>query len=119
MILAAAPASASAQEVSPNTPQRTINITVYGDDACPKAESEDEIVVCGRRPEGDRYRIPKALRDDPANLSATSWTTQMEALDQDMRYTRPDSCSAVGSFGQTGCFQERIRQWRAERRQSR
>ena len=28
----------------------------------------------------------------------------------------PDSCSVIGSWGQSGCTQQLIRQWRAERR---
>lgn len=97
---------------------RTINLMVYGNDACPEPETPDEIVVCGRLPEADRYRIPKDLRkkeEDPG-APGTSWTAQMEGLNQDMRHTRPDSCSAVGSGGQTGCFQQRLDQWHAERR---
>jgi len=96
---------------------RTINLMVYGNDACPEPETPDEIVVCGRLPEKDRYRIPKDLREKKQDdVPATAWTTQMEMLNQDMRYTRPDSCSVVGSYGQSGCFQQRIDQWRAERR---
>ena len=40
-------------------PQRITNLLVYGDDPCPKGEG-DEIVVCARRPESERYRIPKS-----------------------------------------------------------
>jgi hypothetical protein len=29
---------------------------------------------------------------------------------------RPNSCTVVGSFGQTGCTQQMIRQWYAARR---
>jgi hypothetical protein len=31
---------------------------------CSRPASTDEIVVCGRRGEDDRYRIPEALRDE-------------------------------------------------------
>ena len=113
------PAPLSAQDAAEPMPERIINLTVYGDDACPEPENADEIVVCGRRPESDRYRIPKDLRSKPEESGAQSWTTQMEALNEDMRYTRPNSCSVVGSYGQTGCFQEFIRQWQAERRSRR
>ena len=103
------PAAAAAEP-----PERVINLIVYGDDACPKAEG-DEIVVCGRRPESDRYRIPKSLREKEES-GDTSWASRVEALDNDMRFTRPNSCSVVGSGGQTGCTEQLIRQWRAERR---
>jgi hypothetical protein len=118
LLLASPPLLAQEVAEADGTPSRTINLMVYGNDTCPEAESPDEIVVCGRLPETERYRIPKELRtkeEDPG-APGTSWTTQMEMLNQDMRYTRPDSCSAVGSGGQTGCYQQRLDQWRAERR---
>src|SRR5207302_9162497 len=31
-------------------------IIVYGNDPCPRS-TEDQVVVCARRPEGERYRI--------------------------------------------------------------
>ena len=34
-------------------------------DRCSRSEEEDEIVVCGRRNAGDRYRIPENFRDEP------------------------------------------------------
>lgn len=118
-VLLAPPAAAqSADPVPEDEPSRVINLIVYGEDACPEAENPDEIVVCGRRPESDRYRIPKDLRagEEEIPAPAQSWTAQMEALDQDMRVTRPGSCSAVGSYGQTGCFQQRLEAWQAQRR---
>lgn len=97
-------------------PDQIINIVVYGDDPCPKAEG-DEIVVCGRRPEADRYRIPKELRvkknDD---LSEMGWGAAVASLDDAQRFTRPDSCSPFGSGGQTGCIQQMMREWFADRR---
>jgi hypothetical protein len=40
-------------------------IIVFGDDKCPDT-SDKEIVVCARKDEGERYRIPAALRDRQA-----------------------------------------------------
>ncbi|MFN3593030.1 MAG: hypothetical protein ACK4TG_12710, partial [Thermaurantiacus sp.] len=34
---------------------RTRTVLVYGDDPCPKSENPDEIIVCARRPEEERY----------------------------------------------------------------
>jgi hypothetical protein len=96
--------------------KRTINLIVYGNDPCPKGVG-DEIVVCARRPEGERYRIPKSLRDKPkTDAPSTSWASRWQGLEEQSRFTRPDSCSPVGTGGQTGCTQAMLHQWWLERR---
>ena len=109
LILAAesAPAEAAAQS-------RESHVTVYGEDPCPPSTDED-IVVCARRPEDERYRIPAPLRRS-SRRPETSWTSHATDLEEAQRDTRPDSCSVVGSWGQSGCTQQMVRQWRAERR---
>jgi len=96
-------------------PQRTATVTVYGDDPCPKAQGDD-IVVCARKPERERYRIPKELRHEGEDLSEQSWGARTEALEEANRATMPGGCSTVGSYGQTGCTQQMLRQWYAARR---
>ena len=39
-------------------------VIVYGEDEC-AASTDDQINVCARLSESDRYRIPTQLRDDP------------------------------------------------------
>jgi hypothetical protein len=96
--------------------KRTANLIVYGNDPCPKAAG-DEIVVCARRPESERYRIPKRLRDRPkTDAPSTSWASRWEGVEEQNRFTRPDSCSPVGTGGQTGCTQAMLHQWWLERR---
>jgi hypothetical protein len=96
-------------------PDRITNVTVYGNEPCPKGDG-DEIVVCAREPEGEQYRIPKRLRETKKNdLPSQSWTARVRTLDEASRPTMPNSCSAVGSGGQTGCTMEMLRQWFAER----
>ena len=104
----------SAVEPAPLT-DRTISIVVYGDDPCPKS-TEDEIVVCARRPEEERYRIPKELRKAPEEVTARAWGDRALALDEISRAGMPNSCSPVGSGGQTGCMETLMRQWHAARR---
>ena len=99
-------------------PERVTSLVVYGEDPCPKGE-DDEIVVCARRPETERYRIPSKLREEGNPPSDTSNVTRMQALDEVSRYTMPNSCSVVGSGGQTGCFQQMMARWRAEREMDR
>lgn len=100
-------------------PERTVTSEVYGDDSCPKAE-DGTIVVCARRPESERYRIPKALRQTRrTDAPSTAWSSRWAAVEDAGRYTMPDSCSTVGSGGQTGCTQMMIRQWFRERQAGR
>ena len=91
---------------------RVNQLIVYGTDPCPV--SADEITVCARRPEADRYRIPEPLRDRDGPAS-NSWTNRALEL-QYVGRTGIQSCSTVGPGGATGCLSQLINQARAERR---
>jgi hypothetical protein len=108
-LLAAAPAPAQEEP-----PARQAVLTVYGDDPCPRS-TDEEIVVCHRRPEEERYRIPAPLRRGRQN-SEQAWGARVETLDEVSRDSRPNSCSVVGSYGQSGCTQQMIQQWYNARR---
>ncbi|ASY44068.1 MAG: hypothetical protein ACOY4N_03225 [Pseudomonadota bacterium] len=97
-------------------PDRIFNLIVYGDDPCPKGKDDSEIVVCARRPEAERYRIPKKLREKPAVAGGPGWGSQVATMEQVQRQTLPGSCSVIGSNGFTGCAAQRLQQWFAERR---
>lgn len=105
------PAMARAEEL----PERVENVVVYGDDPCPKAQGDD-IVVCGRKPETERYRIPKELRRSRDQRRGAAWATRVAEMEEATRFTKPNSCSVVGSWGQTGCLEAAIRNWIGERR---
>ena len=45
----------------PALAQRVNEIIVYGTDPCPRS-TDDEVVVCARKPESERFRIPERLR---------------------------------------------------------
>ncbi|MBC7985796.1 MAG: hypothetical protein H7X93_03875 [Sphingomonadaceae bacterium] len=98
----------------PAIAQRNENVLViYGDDACPTSNGE-EIVVCARLPEAERYRIPEQLRDT-SDLSANeSWRSRAQALEYVGR-TGINSCTPVGPGGVSGCQAELMRAARAER----
>lgn len=107
--LAPVPAGAQAQE-------RIRRLVIYGADPCPRGANGDEIVVCARRPETERYRIPKELRDQRSDEPGSrSWADRAEALEYVGR-TGTESCSTVGPGGFTGCWNEMVRAWRRDRR---
>ncbi|WP_194745405.1 hypothetical protein [Thermaurantiacus tibetensis] len=88
---------------------RTRTVLVYGDDPCPKSENPDEIIVCARRPEEERYRIPRELRE--AERAATIAREDNVAANRAQLASGRDaatgigSCSTVGPGGATGCTQ--------------
>jgi hypothetical protein len=97
-------------------PERTTTAVVYGEEACPKPSDEEEIVVCARRPERERYRIPKELRGKGEPLSETAWSSRNELLEEAARVNLPGSCSTVGSYGQSGCQRQFVDGWYKEMR---
>jgi len=121
--LCTAPASAQdeeqltepgADQVADRAPERESTILVYGEDACPPS-TDNEVVVCARRPEEERYRIPRNLRRS-GQRQEQAWAARVESLEEVSRDMRPNSCSVVGTYGQSGCMQALIRQYYAERR---
>lgn len=107
--------SLSAPESLPDGSQRWSFLVTYGDEDCPPAVG-DEIIVCARLPESERYRIPEPLREQREDIvGGQSWTSHVESYENIARLTRPDSCSPVGSYGYTGCTAKALREWFAER----
>lgn len=116
----AVPIAVRAQEAAP--PSKTRSVVVYGSDPCPSSGT-DEIVVCARQPESERYRIPKAFRGRKAAASPAnnSFANKVRATEDNSRTAAgvPNSCSAVGAAGQSGCFLQMQRQaaaWKAQHR---
>ena len=121
LTLAAASAAAVALFPAPAAAQagqeRIRRVIVYGNEPCPRATAADEVVICGRRPDTERYRIPQELRDQPSDdPENTSWAVRAEALEYVGR-TGIQSCSTVGPGGASGCWNELVRAWRKERSQ--
>ncbi|MFM5908887.1 MAG: hypothetical protein ACKOPO_15065 [Novosphingobium sp.] len=87
-------------------------VIVYGQDECPKPVG-DEITICARKPEAERYRIPKGLRETPSATSQ-SWNSRVLAYER-VGKTGTMSCSAAGAGGWTGCSQKLIEQAYAEK----
>jgi hypothetical protein len=107
-----APASALAQE-QPAGEERINQVIVYGEDGCPPS-TDEEIIVCARLPESDRYRIPEALRGNPNDPASQSWVNRAIEVSYVGR-TGIGSCSPVGPGGMIGCYNDLVRTARAER----
>jgi hypothetical protein len=104
--LAALSAPASAQS------DRVSEIIVYGTDPCPRS-TDDEVVVCARKPETERYRIPEKFRPSGPRQTRQAWANKARALET-VGATGTNSCSPVGPAGFTGCLTQVIKQARAE-----
>lgn len=108
IVLWAAPAMAQ-----DDAGDRVNTVIVYGDDECQES-SADELVICVRMNEEERYRIPEALRqsDSPANQAWSNRVQSFEAVGD----FGPLSCSPVGAGGELGCLSKIIEAAYAERR---
>jgi hypothetical protein len=116
LVAVAAAVPALAQE-GPTPPARESRVEVFGNDPGPQS-TEGEIVVCARRPEEVRYRIPAPLRHG-RNPPEQGWGARAATMDEVSSEVLPNSCSTIGSYGQSGCQAAFIRQWYASRRASR
>jgi hypothetical protein len=90
-------------------------VIVYGTDPCPRS-SNNEVVVCARKPEAERYRIPEKLRAGGPRQSREAWANKARALET-VGSTGTFSCSPVGPGGYTGCLTQVINQAKRERRE--
>jgi len=110
--LAALPQASLAQDAGGD---RVNTVIIYGEDECP-ASSGDEITVCARLDESERFRIPERLRmsEDPAN---EAWSSKVRAFETVGDFG-PLSCSTSGMGSETGCTAQMIEAAYAERAQS-
>lgn len=103
----------------PATAQQTVEaekinqVIVYGNDQCEQSSS-DEIVVCNRLPETERYRVPEMLRGNPLDVRNEAWANKVVAVERVGRFGT-DSCSPTGLGGFTGCTQALVAGAKAER----
>jgi hypothetical protein len=114
-LLAALAGLAGMAAAQPAGEQREVRtVIVFGNDPCPPSTG-GEVIICARRPETERYRIPENLRDREPGPESDSWAERAQALEMVGR-GGIQSCSPVGPGGATGCLKELIDKARAERR---
>jgi hypothetical protein len=111
LLAAVALSSPAAAQEGPE--EKYNQVIVYGDDPCPPSTG-DEIIVCARLDEGERFRIPQILRDSesPQNIP---WTERVRELETVGAFGTL-SCTPTGPGGPLGCTQKLIDQAYAERR---
>src|SRR3546814_6284073 len=82
-MMASLPAAAEEREAIGALGDGSVKINqliVYGDDPCPESNA-DQITVCARKGENERFRIPEALREDPNAPGNESWTNRAVAME--------------------------------------
>ena len=114
---ATAQSASDRQAESGKAPERVRSVTLNGTDKCPES-TDTEIVVC--QTVADPYRIPKAFREPKKDAAQQSWVNRAATMDQVGRVAGglPDTCSPVGSGGQSGCALQLNRAFAAEKRQA-
>ena len=106
-------AGAQTAAVREAPPQRIRSVTLNPGQKCPP-NSKTEIVVCSTLDQP--YRIPKGLREtEPLKATNQSWVNRAAQIDQTSRVAGglPDTCSPIGSGGQSGCALQQNQQWLA------
>ena len=106
LVVPEAPALAQSSRVS--------EIIVYGNDPCPRS-TDDEVVVCARKPETERYRIPERFRSGGPRQTREAWANKARSFET-VGATGINSCSPVGPGGFTGCLTQVIKQAQTESR---
>src|SRR3546814_20034609 len=116
-MMASLPAAAEEREAigAPGDGSVKINqLIVYGDDPCPESNA-DQITVCARKGENERFRIPEALREEPNAHGNESWNNRAVGMDYVGR-SGADRWSAGGGGGLTGCIYKLMREARDDRK---
>jgi hypothetical protein len=110
-------AQAPAQDALTAKPgdEKINQLIIYGNDKCPESVG-DEIVVCARMGEADRYRIPTNLRDDPNDPRNQAMSERIKSYEY-VAASGTMSCSPSGAGGFTGCGLAEINKSYAEKAQ--
>jgi hypothetical protein len=106
------PAMARSEEVAADTAfgsYRELTSVAPRRSNCAAGKSRDEIMVCGRRRDNLRYRLPPS-ESVPGTRAAQSVGGERFALQQYRVEGGSGSCSTVGPNGSFGCLTHRFRE---------
>ena len=108
---------ASAQDAPAAKPgdEKINQLIIYGNDKCPESVG-DEIVVCARMGEAERYRIPTNLRSDPNDSRNQAMSERIKSYEY-VAASGTMTCSPSGAGGFTGCGLAEINKSYAEKAQ--
>jgi hypothetical protein len=95
--------------------QQQGELIVFGNDKCPTNDNGEEIVVCRRLDESERFRIPKDVRPSTIKPQYESWAVRSET-NANVGDTGIGSCTTVGPGGGTGCFGQEAAAAKRERK---
>lgn len=92
-------------------------IDIYGTDRCP-ASNGQQIVVCRKHPETDRFRIPKDLRDQEREPQAAGGNVGAVSAVNTTGQTgvQINSCNSIGAGVNVGCTKQGLDAWKAQQR---
>lgn len=108
LVLAASPAASAFAQDSRAAPAQT---RITEADCRNRADTDEEVVVCGRRSGEDPYRIPKGLRQKPERSKRGGTALAVETMGSGI----PGAGTNIGAAGSAGTSRELYNQWLAER----
>lgn len=104
---------------SDGTQPRQKFVTIFGNDACPKSTDPDEIIICTKRPDEERYRIPPGVRAEGVKPGSARNSELVRGSAAGGAGGSIGSCTPVGPGGGTGCNQQMQDAYRAEKKAAR
>jgi hypothetical protein len=108
LLIAAMASPLAAQAISKPDPIETYKrrvVTVYGNDSCPVSTDPEEVVVCARRPEEERFRLRDLGQPDPDDrLPPPAQADRTGGVNDRETAGLPGSCTNIGPGGATGCM---------------
>ena len=107
LVLLSSPAGAQAQEARAGS-------RITEADCRNRADTDEEIVVCGRTNGEDPYRVPKGLRKKPGQGQRTGTALAVDVMGSGI----PGAGSNIGAAGAAGHSKQLYEQWLAEREEA-
>ncbi len=89
-------------------------IDIYGNDRCPSSNGQD-IVVCVRHKDSERYRIPQTLREQAPSPQAAGNNGLAAMQSTGASGVQINSCNTIGAGVAVGCTKQAADAWAAQK----